>query len=138
MEIRYTAPTPEEYVDLRIRTGMGQKNLAATKTALENSLFIVCLWNNQELIGFGRIVGDQGLAYLVSDIMVDPRYQGQGYGKLIMKEIDEYLEKNSDETAYVCLIVNKPADQLYKQFRFEYVQPRACGMKRVQTKKTPS
>lgn len=84
-----------------------------------------------KLIGFGRIVGDQGITYIVSDIMVDPDYQGKGFGKMIMKEINHYLEENTDEHAYVILIANKPADKLYKQFGFEYSEPKACGMRRI-------
>jgi len=37
-------------------------------------------------------------------------------GKIIMKEIDFYLEQNTDKNAYVCLIANEPADALYSQF----------------------
>ncbi|MDV8111880.1 GNAT family N-acetyltransferase [Paraclostridium bifermentans] len=130
MDIRYTSPSPMEYISLRLRTGMGEKDLIKSEIALKNSLFIVSLWDNNDLIGFGRIVGDKGITYIVSDIMVDPKYQGQGFGKTIMKEIDTYLEENTDEYAYVCLIANKPADKLYSKFKFEYVEPEACGMKR--------
>ncbi|MBU3191361.1 GNAT family N-acetyltransferase [Clostridium bowmanii] len=54
---------------------------------------------NISLIGFGRIVGDQGITYVVSDIMVDPDYQRNGLGKVIMEEVDSYLNKNTDENA---------------------------------------
>lgn len=132
MEIRYTTPSANEYISLRLRTGMGTKHMLKTETALKNSLFIVTLWDEDKLIGFGRIVGDQGITYVVSDIMVDPDYQGKGYAKIIMQEIDNYLDQNTDEHAYVCLIANKPADKLYSQFSFEYVEPKSCGMKRKQ------
>ncbi|WP_243129263.1 GNAT family N-acetyltransferase [Hathewaya massiliensis] len=119
---------------MRIKTGMGTKDLLKTKIALNNSLFIVSLWDNDKLVGFGRIVGDEGITYVISDIMVDPDYQGKGLGKVIMREIDSYLNKNTDEYAYVCLIANKPADKLYYQFGFDYVEPKGCGMKRKQNK----
>lgn len=134
MDIKYSSPSAEEYISLRIKTGMGTKDLLKTKIALKNSLFIVSLWDKDKLIGFGRIVGDEGITYVVSDIMVDPDYQGKGLGKVIMREIDSYLNKNTDEYAYVCLIANKPADKLYYQFGFDYVEPKGCGMKRKQNK----
>lgn len=134
MEIRYNTPSAEEYIALRMRTGMGTKDIARAETALNNSLFIVSIWDSEGLIGFGRVVGDQGITYVVSDIMVDPDYQRRGIGKMIMKEIDSYLENNTDQYAYVCLIANRPADKLYSQFGFEYVDPRSCGMKRKQGK----
>ncbi|MBW9152258.1 GNAT family N-acetyltransferase [Clostridium estertheticum] len=134
MEITYSAPSATEYISLRLKTGMGTKDLSKTEIALKHSLFIVSLWDNDKLIGFGRIVGDQGITYVVSDIMVDPNYQRKGLGKVVMREIDSYLDKNTDENAYVCLIANKPADKLYYQFDFEYVDPKSCGMKRKQIK----
>ncbi len=134
MDIKYSSPSAEEYISLRIKTGMGTKDLLKTKIALNNSLFIVSLWDNDKLVGFGRIVGDEGITYVISDIMVDPDYQGKGLGKVIMREIDSYLNKNTDEYAYVCLIANKPADKLYYQFGFDYVEPKGCGMKRKQNK----
>ena len=130
MDIRYNAPPAIEYISLRVKTGMGTKDLLKTELALKHSLFIVCLWESDKLIGFGRIVGDQGITYVVSDIMVDPDYQRNGLGKVIMKEVDSYLNKNTDENAYVTLIANRPADRLYYQFDFDYVDPKSCGMKR--------
>ncbi|NBI08330.1 GNAT family N-acetyltransferase [Senegalia massiliensis] len=132
MDIRYKAPSAMEYISLRLKTGIGTKNLSKTEIALKSSLFIISLWEKNKLIGFGRIVGDQGITYVVTDIMVDPDYQCKGLGKMIMKEIDSYLEQNTDQYAYVCLIANKPADKFYYQFGFEYVEPNSCGMKRKQ------
>lgn len=134
MDITYSAPSAIEYISLRLKTGMGTKDLLKTEIALKHSLFIVSLWNDDKLIGFGRIVGDQGITYVVSDIMVDPDYQRNGLGKVIMREIDSYLNKNTDENAYICLIANKPADKLYYQFNFDYVDPESIGMKRKQIK----
>lgn len=132
MEIRYNSPSAMEYISLRLKTGMGAKDISKAEIALKNSLFIVSLWEEEKLIGFGRIVGDLGITYVVSDIMVDPDYQRKGLGKMIMKEINYYLEQNTDEYAYVCLIAKKPADRLYSQFRFEYAEPHSCGMIRKQ------
>lgn len=134
MEIKYTAPAAIDYISLRNRTGMGTKDINKTEIALKNSLFIVSLWENNKLIGFGRVVGDKGITYIVSDIMVDPVFQHMGLGKLIMNEISKYLDEFTDEYAYVCLIANKPADLLYSQFGFENVEPNSCGMKRIQRK----
>lgn len=133
MEIKYDAPSAGEYISLRIKSGMGTKDPNKAEVALKNSLFTVSIWEKDSMIGFGRIVGDGGITYVVSDIMVDPEFQRKGLGKVIMKEIDAYLENNTDQYAYVCLIANKPADKLYSQFNFEYSEPKSCGMKRKQS-----
>lgn len=130
MDIKYEGPSAKEYIDLRIKTNMGEKKLLNTEIALENSVFIVSIWEDNKLIGFGRIIGDRGITYVISDIMVDPDYQGKGIGKIIMKEIDDYLEENTDEDAYIILIAKKPADKLYSKFNFRYSEPDSCGMRR--------
>lgn len=134
MEILQDIPKAEDYVSLRIRSGMGEKNIEKAHEALKNSLFSISLWEENQLIAFGRIVGDGAITYVVSDIMVDQNYQGLGYGKIIMENIDRYLNENTDKDSYVCLIANRPADRLYGQFKFEHVEPYACGMKRNQSK----
>ncbi|MFW7384783.1 GNAT family N-acetyltransferase [Vagococcus fluvialis] len=55
----------------------------------------------------GRIVGDGGTVFQVVDIVVDPAYQGKGLGKLIVKELVQYIHKKVDEQAYVNLIADE-------------------------------
>ncbi|MGL4393826.1 MAG: GNAT family N-acetyltransferase [Brevinema sp.] len=130
MIFNHTIPTPEQYDQLRIRSQMsgGTKNIENIKKALSNSLFVVSLWEKDELIGFGRVVGDGGLTYVVSDIMVNADHQAKGYGNIIMQEINSYFEKHTDSDAYITLTAVKPADKLYSKFYFEQSEPLSCGM----------
>lgn len=130
MIINKRKPTADEYCQLRINAGMGAKNKENAKVALENSLYIVSLWESDVLIGFGRIIGDGAISYTVTDVMVDKQYQGEGLGKTIMKYIDQYFEENTDNDAYIMLLANKPADKLYEQFNFVNSEPKSCGMLR--------
>ena len=97
MQLVYQTPTAEDYVSLRLRSGMGNKDLERSRTALKNSLFTVSLYDKEKLIGFGRIVGDGGITYVVSDIMVDREYQRQGFAEKIMQAIDHYFEENAHD-----------------------------------------
>lgn len=130
MKILYEKPRAEDYVSLRLRSGMGNKDLGRSQIAIENSLFTVSIYDEDKLIGFGRIVGDGGITYVVSDIMVDKDYQRQGYGDQIMNGINGYFEENTFEDSYVCLIANAPADKLYNKYHFEYLSSNKCGMLR--------
>jgi ribosomal protein S18 acetylase RimI-like enzyme len=133
IKIIYEKPTAEDYVSLRLRSGMGKKDLQRSHIALNNSLFTVSLYDEEKLIGFGRVVGDGGITYVVSDIMVDSEYRRMGYAEQIMKEIDSYFEANTNEDSFICLIANNPADQLYHKHQFEYLPDNKCGMLRKQT-----
>lgn len=132
-QLVYTIPTAEDYVSLRLRSGMGSKDLQRSKLALENSLFTVSLYDKEKLIGFGRVVGDSGITYVVSDIMVDREYQRKGFAEQIMKAIDNYFETNTHEDSYIFLIANHPADRLYCKHKFEYLPENKCGMLRNQS-----
>jgi len=132
VEVLYNKPSAEDYVSLRLRSGMGNKDLTRSKRALENSLFAVSIYDGEKLIGFGRIVGDEGITYVVSDVMVDEAYRRRGLADQIMKAIDHYLEENTFDDSHICLIANHPADNLYSKYKFEYLPENKYGMLRRQ------
>lgn len=133
IQLVYETPTAQDYVSLRLRSGMGNKDLKRSQIALENSLFTAAIYDNEKLIGFGRVVGDGGITYIVSDIMVDKEYQRKGFAEQIMKAIDNYFAENAHEDSYICLIANHPADLLYRKHQFEYLPDSKCGMLRNQS-----
>lgn len=133
MDLIYEKPKVEDYIDLRMRSGMGDKDLVRSQKAIENSLFTVSIYDQEKLIAFGRIVGDAGITYVVSDIMVDEKYWRRGLANKIMQAIDTYLKENTFEDSYVCLIANKPADVLYHKYNFAYLPDNKCGMLRRQS-----
>ncbi|SUY47646.1 GCN5-related N-acetyltransferase [Clostridium putrefaciens] len=132
MKMLYEKPKAEDYVSLRLRSGMGNKDLERSRKAIANSLFTISLYDKEKLIGFGRIVGDGGITYVISDVMVDEHYRKKGFADKIMKEINNYLEESTFEDSYICLIANSPADLLYNKYQFEYLPPNKCGMLRKQ------
>lgn len=127
-------PTAEEYISLRLRSGMGTKGIMRSQIALNNSLFVVTIYDGETLIAFGRVVGDGGITYVVSDIMVDKAYRRMGLAEQIMQAIDRYFDVYAHEDSYICLIANRPADQLYHKHRFDYLPEDKCGMLRRQAK----
>ncbi|MED1202310.1 GNAT family N-acetyltransferase [Heyndrickxia acidicola] len=128
MDISFIPPAPEEYNQLRVKAGLSPKDLAASALGLRNSIFTITIREKTALIGMGRIIGDGGCFFQIVDIAVSPDYQGMGIGKLIMKEITNYLDKHAPKHAYVSLIADLPADQLYKKFGFDYTSPVSVGM----------
>ena len=127
-------PTAEEYIDLRLRSGMGAKDLNRSQIALDHSLFVASIYDNDLLVAFGRIAGDGGITYVVSDIMVDEAYRRRGLADQIMQAIDRYFDEHTHEDSYICLVANRPADRLYLKHRFEYLPEYKCGMLRNQKK----
>ncbi|WP_315119722.1 GNAT family N-acetyltransferase [uncultured Clostridium sp.] len=128
IDVSYETPNGKEYNNLRIISGMSPRDEAASEIGLKNSIFMVTLRDSDKLIGMGRIVGDGGCIYHVVDIAVDPSYQGNGFGNLIMSEITKYLDNHAPQKSYVSLLADVPADKLYKKFGFDYSAPRSVGM----------
>ena len=53
----------------------------------ENTLYSVCAYDGEKIVGFARIVGDGVLFAYIQDVMVLPEYQGQHVGSCLMEYI---------------------------------------------------
>lgn len=131
--IEEKAPKAEDYNTLRVASGIGgAKDTEKARIAMENSLFAVSVYDGEKIIGSGRVIGDGGVSYAVTDIMVDKAYQNRGIGEEIMNRIDRWFDENTDENAFIMLIANKPADNLYERHGFEHLADNRTGMLRNQ------
>ena len=127
-------PAPKEFCDLRLAAGLSARSLQGAKTGLNNTPFMVTIRTSEnELIGMGRVIGDGGLAFQVSDIAVHPNFQGKGLGKKIMEKIFLYLQ-TLDNKAFISLIADGKAKELYRQFGFRETAPYSAGMYFVREK----
>lgn len=126
--VKVETPTPEQHQSLRVKAGMPRRSDEGTVKGLKNTLFGVCLYLEDEIVGMGRVVGDGGMVFHVVDIVVDPECQGLGLGKLIMEHLMDWILNEADETAIISLIADIPADGLYRHFGFDYSRPESVGM----------
>ncbi|MNT04456.1 Acetyltransferase (GNAT) family protein [compost metagenome] len=125
---RLAIPSSATYQHLRVAAGMSAKSTAAAAKGLPNSLFAVQILHGDEVVGIGRIIGDGGCFFQVTDIAVLPAHQGKGLGKRIMGEIMQFIETEVPESAYVSLIADGQAQDLYAQFGFKHTAPASVGM----------
>lgn len=121
-------PDAATYCRLRSVSGLSPKTAEAAARGLPNSVFAVQVLQGDEIVGMGRIIGDGGCFYQVVDIAVLPAHQGRGLGKLIMREIMRYIEEQVPASAYVSLIADGQAQNLYAQFGFTHTAPKSVGM----------
>lgn len=124
----FDIPSVETYQKIRLGSGLSGKTSEAAARGLPNSLFAVQIVCDGQTVGMGRVIGDGGCFYQVVDIAILKAYQGQGLGKMVMRAILEYIEKNVPESAYVSLIADGEAHTLYAQFGFVHTAPRSVGM----------
>jgi GNAT superfamily N-acetyltransferase len=83
-------PTSESFFELFETTGWNTK-YELTKDelyrALKNSWYTISVYENDTLLGFGRIICDGVVHALILDVIVLPEKQGKGIGRLIMEKL---------------------------------------------------
>lgn len=132
-EIRAGVPDIATFRRLRTDAGLSDKSPEAAALALPNTWYGVVLHHDGEAIGMGRVIGDGGTAFQITDMCVHPAHQGKGLGKRIMAALAAELDRRAPATAYVSLIADGPARHLYAQFGFIPTEDYgSIGMSRVQ------
>ena len=77
--------TPEEYMGLRKMVGWVQFPLEQAKACIEKAFMILCVRDDEKAIGVVRLLWDGGYIAFLSDVIVDPKYQGQGIGRKLVE-----------------------------------------------------
>ena len=60
--------------------------------AFKQSTVTIFLYDNEELIGFGRTVDDGKYYALLVDVVIHPDYQGKGLGKKLVHDLRTQLQ----------------------------------------------
>ncbi|MDW5471958.1 GNAT family N-acetyltransferase [Staphylococcus equorum] len=127
-KISTQSPSVDDYYDLVKNCDLIIKDKNAIKIGLQNALYTITIYDDEKLIGMGRIVGDGATVFHIVDVAVCPTYQNNGIGKIIMTHIMSYIEKNSFKGTYVNLISEEPANYLYEKYNFRYVNENTPAM----------
>ena len=122
MQIKYIDKNPmvDEFNQLTEAVGWGRRENVIVKEALKHTLYSVCTYDEDKLIGYGRIIGDKTIFLHIHDVMVRPDYQGIGIGTGIMNKIlekvNEYRDVNPGMRVY--LGASKGKEGFYEKFGF--------------------
>lgn len=123
--LKHIPPTVEAFIALRATIGWGETDITMVKASLESSLFHVTAYHHKGhtepdvFIGMGRVVGDGAMYFYIQDVVVDPNYQKQGVGELIMNEIETYLVKVAKKGATIGLLSAKGKENFYRRFDYQ-------------------
>lgn len=122
MKINYIEKTPtlDDFNMLTESVGWGKRENNIVKEALRNTLYSLCVYDENRLIGYGRIIGDKTIFLYIQDIMVIPKYQGKQIGTEIMykllEQVDRYKKVNPNIRTY--LGASKGKESFYEKFGF--------------------
>ena len=126
--LRERLPTVEEFLALRAAADMAPRSRAGVERGLPNSLYGVVVEPDgaDAAVGMGRVVGDGGAVFHVTDMAVHPDHQRRGLGTAIMRAILDYVDATAPPRAYVNLMAD--VGGFYERFGFEETRPASKGM----------
>lgn len=129
MDITFTENIPEKhaYYNLFKTTGWQTTAEAADlMLALHNSWLTLSVYDQDQLVGFGRVVSDGVMYAMIYDLIVRPEYQGKGIGKSILEKLINRCKMQGIQQ--VQLFCAKGKIQFYERFGFQVRPEDAPGM----------
>ena len=128
-ELKEEIPSVETYISIRLAAGLSRKSVEAASIGLPNSIFGVVVYCSDTPIGIGRIIGDGGCFFEITDMAVLPEHQRKGVGRQIMQALVQYLHTNAPSTAFISLHADHGTPEFYKKFGFKLAElPKSSGM----------
>lgn len=118
LDVCVASPSANEFNALRNKVGWGSLSVEMVSLSIENSLFFISVFHGKQLVGCGRIVGDGVMYFYLQDVIVDPAYQGQGIGHLIMVELENYLAKHAGKGSTIGLLAAKGKEEFYRRYDY--------------------
>lgn len=100
--------------------GWGAYDKEISKKALNNTYYSISIYDDNKIIGYGRLIGDSICFMHIHDVMVVPEYQNKKIGTKIMNQLIEKIEaiKKENPDMRVYLGASKGKEDFYKKFGF--------------------
>ena len=110
----------EEFNYLYDAVGWGCYDKKISEKAMANTMYSVSVYEDNRIIGYGRIIGD-GICFLyIHDVMVVPKYQNKKIGSQIMNKLIEKVNQVKLDNPYVRVYLgaSKGKEKFYEKFGF--------------------
>lgn len=110
----------QDYLAIRAEVGWITLLEEQAKKALDNSICVIGAYEDDQLIGMGRIVGDGAVICYIQDLIVVPKHQSNGVGSMLLKYLIEYVEtlRQKDSRMMLCLMCAKGREKFYEKHGF--------------------
>jgi ribosomal protein S18 acetylase RimI-like enzyme len=125
-----STPTVDQYLRLRLESGLMPKTPAQAEAALPGS-WAACHVVHEasgDVVGMGRLLGDGGWYFHVVDVAVLPEHQRRGLGDSILRALLDRVRAVAPPGAYVNLLADAPGRRLYERHGFVETAPDTVGM----------
>ena len=120
INIKENVNNVSEFNYLYDAVGWGHYDEDVSKIALDNTFYSVSIYEDEKIIGYGRIIGDEICFLYIHDVMVIPEYQNKKIGSMVMNKlldkVNEVKEKNPDLRVYLGAYMGREC--FYQKFGF--------------------
>ena len=99
--------------------------------AITDSWYVLSAYENDRLVGFGRIISDGVLYALICDLIVNPTCRGKGIGSTLLAKLIERCR--AQNIRVIWLFAAKGKSAFYKKFGFLERPADAPGMQMMPT-----
>lgn len=120
----------EEFIEMVESVGWKTYSKEQVKKALINTMYMIKISYNNEVVGIGRVVGDYSIVCILTDICVKPKFQGKGIGLKIVNELKKMIENgvNVGDKMQIELTPTVGNEEFYKKAGFKYKPDVITGM----------
>lgn len=118
--IEYDCTNVDIYLALRKQVGWIELGREQAKKALENSLKIIMIFEDDVPVAMGRIVGDGAVICYIQDLIVIPEYQSRHIGSQMIELLIDYVKSITfkGHKMMLCLMCAKGREQFYEKHNF--------------------
>lgn len=120
IDIKMNTIDVRDYLQIRASVGWRILLKEQAERALENSICVIGAYENDHLIGMGRIVGDGAVICYIQDLIVTPQYQSRGVGSMILNHLIDYVQdlRIDNSQMMLCLMCAKGRETFYETHGF--------------------
>ena len=100
--------------------GWGHFDEKISQKALDNTFYSITIYDNEKVVGYGRIIGDTICFLYIQDIIVIPEYQSKKIGTMIMHKLLHKINdvRKENQSLRVYLGASKDKEAFYEKFGF--------------------
>ncbi|WP_055669459.1 GNAT family N-acetyltransferase [Desnuesiella massiliensis] len=118
MHIVENGLTWDIYDSIRRYANMQQYEKDDIIEALKNTLYSVVIYDNENPIAIGRVVGDGRITFFIKDVVVHPSYRCKHVGTMVVNSLLDYIESCSCKHPYIGLMAMPNTEGFYEKFGF--------------------
>lgn len=94
-----------------------RKSILLIDDVIKNSFCFAGAFDQEKLIGMGRVISDGFSDAYIQDVIVTANYRGRGIGKMIINEIVRFLKEN--KISWIALIAQPGTSKFYSELGFK-------------------